>query len=84
MRSTGTASNGNTTNGNGSPVTPVAPTEENIDTVATEQQLASIRKMYERLGKAEPEQIATISYLGAKKLIQQLTAEYRETRQKAS
>jgi hypothetical protein len=81
MRSTGTASNGNTTNGNGFPV---APTEESIDTVATEQQLASIRKMYERLGKAEPEQIATISYLGAKKLIQQLTAEYRETRQKAS
>ncbi|HZU01299.1 MAG TPA: hypothetical protein VFA10_16640 [Ktedonobacteraceae bacterium] len=60
------------------------PAEDNPDTVATEQQLSSIRKMYERLGKAEPEQIATISYLGAKKLIQQLTAEYRETRQKAS
>jgi hypothetical protein len=81
VRPNGTASNGNATNGHAAPA---APTEDNPDTVATEQQLSSIRKMYERLGKAEPEQIATISYLGAKKLIQQLTAEYRETRQKAS
>jgi hypothetical protein len=81
VRSNGAASNGNATNGH---TAPAAPAEDNPDTVATEQQLSSIRKMYERLGKAEPEQIATISYLGAKKLIQQLTAEYRETRQKAS
>ncbi len=81
VRPNGTASDGNATNGHAASA---APTEDNPDTVATEQQLSSIRKMYERLGKAEPEQIATISYLGAKKLIQQLTAEYRETRQKAS
>ncbi len=81
VRSNGAASNGNATNGYTAQATP---TEDTADAVATEQQLSSIRKMYERLGKAEPEQIATISYMGAKKLIQQLTAEYRETRQKAS
>lgn len=51
---------------------------------ATEQQLASIRKLSEHLGKHEPEEVARMSYLDAKKLIQQLTAEYREQRQKAS
>ncbi len=51
---------------------------------ATEQQLASIRKLSEHLGKSEPEEVAHMSYLDAKKLIQQLTAEYREQRQKAS
>ena len=51
---------------------------------ATEQQLASIRKLSEHLGKSEPEEVARMSYLDAKKLIQQLTAEYREQRQKAS
>jgi hypothetical protein len=51
---------------------------------ATEQQLASIRKLSEHLGKNEPEEVARMSYLDAKKLIQQLTAEYREQRQKAS
>lgn len=56
----------------------------NLPTQITEQQLASIRKLSEHLGKAEPEDAATLSYLGAKKLIQQLTAEYREQRQKAS
>jgi hypothetical protein len=81
VHSNGAASNGNTTNG---PVAQAASAEDNPDAIATEQQLSSIRKMYERLGKAEPEQITTISYLGAKKLIQQLTAEYRETRQRAS
>ena len=32
-------------------------------------------------GKAEPDNVTTISYLNAKKLIQQLTAEYREYKQ---
>jgi hypothetical protein len=81
VRSNGAVSPGNATNGHTAQTTPA---EDNPDAAATEQQLSSIRKMYERLGKAEPEQITTISYLGAKKLIQQLTAEYRETRQKAS
>jgi hypothetical protein len=81
VHSNGASNHGNATNGNGSQV---VPTEDNGDAVATEQQLSSIRKLYERLGKAEPEQVASISYLGAKKLIQQLTAEYRELKQKAS
>lgn len=78
VRSNGITSNGNTTNGNSMQVTPL---EENPDATATEQQLSSIRKLYERLGKTEPEQMASITYLGAKRLIQQLTAEYRESKQ---
>lgn len=49
--------------------------------MATEQQVASIRKLCEHLGKSEPENVASISYLSAKKLIQQLTTEYKESRQ---
>lgn len=56
----------------------------NLPMQITEQQLASIRKLSEHLGKVEQEDAATLSYLDAKKLIQQLTAEYREQRQKAS
>jgi hypothetical protein len=48
---------------------------------ATDQQLASIRKLCEHLGKSEPENVTSISYLAARRLIQQLTAEYREYRQ---
>jgi hypothetical protein len=49
--------------------------------IATEQQVSSIRKLCERLGKAEPENVTSISFLNAKTLIQQLTAEYKEQRQ---
>lgn len=68
-------------NGNG--VHAAAPTNGNspeaaANGVATEQQLSSIRKLCERLGKAEPENVTSISNLAARKLIQQLTAEYRE------
>src|SRR5579875_520687 len=69
----GAASNG--ANSNGAP----DGTAENAS--ATEQQLASIRKLCEHLGKSEPENVTAISYLGARRLIQQLTAEYREYRQ---
>ena len=51
------------------------------DALLTEQQLSSIRKLCEHLGKAEPDNVTSISYLNAKKLIQQLTAEYREYKQ---
>ncbi|HEY4384372.1 MAG TPA: hypothetical protein VGN34_07865, partial [Ktedonobacteraceae bacterium] len=44
----------------------------------TERQLSSIHKLCEALGKTEPEKVASFSYLNAKKLIQQLTAEYRQ------
>ncbi|MBO0780217.1 MAG: hypothetical protein J2P37_15440 [Ktedonobacteraceae bacterium] len=52
--------------------------ESNEQTGVTEQQLASIRKLCQHLGKPEPENVAAISALSARRLIQQLTAEYRE------
>lgn len=64
-------------NGNGSRPTP----ENEAETNATEQQISSIRKLCTHLGKSEPENVTSISFLAAKKLIQQLTAEYKEQRQ---
>lgn len=65
------------------PTPPTSPTMENsMDAVITEQQITSIRKLCEHLGKAEPENVTAISYGSAKRLIQQLSAEYRESRQK--
>jgi hypothetical protein len=76
------SSNVNTTSGaaaNGANGSSAQVTAENAS--ATDQQLASIRKLCEHLGRSEPENVTSISYLGAKRLIQQLTAEYREYRQ---
>jgi hypothetical protein len=56
-------------------------TENASDALLTEQQLSSIRKLCEHLGKSEPDNVTSISYLNAKKLIQQLTADYREYKQ---
>jgi len=50
------------------------------EAAATEQQLISIRKLCEHLGKPEPENITSLNYLAAKQLISQFTAEYRERR----
>ncbi len=60
--------------------------EEEIDpqAPATEQQWASIRRLSERLGKAEPPSADTMNYRGAKELIAQLSQEYRQSRSKAS
>lgn len=55
--------------------------EQSTELAVTEQQLSSIRKLHEHLGKAEPENVTSLSYAGAKKLIQQLTTEYREQKQ---
>lgn len=49
-------------------------TPENV----TEQQINSIRKLCLHLNKKEPDNVTSISYLAAKRLIQTLTAEYRE------
>ncbi|HEX7736178.1 MAG TPA: hypothetical protein VF458_15095 [Ktedonobacteraceae bacterium] len=49
----------------------------------TEQQQASLRKLYQRLGKAEPQSL-DMNYLAAKELIARLSQEYRESRNKAS
>jgi hypothetical protein len=53
----------------------VTTTEE---TAATEKQMASIRKLCEALGRPEPP--AAVSYLRAKEIITQLSAEYQRTR----
>ena len=50
----------------------------------TEAQLASIRRLYERLGKEEPENIRSMKYLEAKELITQLSQEYKQSRGRAS
>lgn len=57
-------------------------TEEHAsDAPATEQQLNSIRKLRQHLGKPEPENPDTLSYLDAKGLITQLSHEYNEQKQ---
>lgn len=59
-----------------------AATEETAsDALATEQQLNSIRKLCQHLGKPEPENPDTLSYLDAKGLITQLSHEYNEQKQ---
>lgn len=50
----------------------------------TEQQLSSIRKLSQHLGKAEPEDVESMSYGSAKELIAGLSQEYRQSRSKAS
>ncbi len=49
----------------------------------TEQQRASLHKLYQHLGKSEP-QTMEMTYLAAKELIAQLSQEYRQSRSKAS
>lgn len=68
-----------TPSGNGNGSRPSVENEAEVN--ATEQQLSSIRKLCTHLGKSEPENVASISFLGAKKLLQQLTTEYKESRQ---
>ncbi len=68
-------SGGGKANGTGS--------DESIsDAYATEQQLASIRKLCQHLGKPEPEDAETMSYVNAKELITQLSREYNEQKQR--
>lgn len=71
-------------NGNGSANSNGAPRDENAEASVTEQQVASIRKLCQHLGKSEPDNVTSISFLAAKRLIQQLTAEYKEARQSSS
>ncbi len=69
------------TNGNGSSsATTTSETPTDATMTVTEQQISSIRKLSEYLGKAEPESLASMSNLEAKKVIQQLTAEYRQSK----
>ncbi len=54
-------------------------TLESIEPI-TEQQIASIRKLSEYLQKAEPANLTEFSFLDAKKHIQSLTSEYRQSK----
>ena len=82
VTSPGTSQN-STMNGsaNGSSNASRSVVAENTEAGVTEQQLSSIHKLCEYLGKPEPENVTAISYLAAKKLINQLTAEYRAMKQ---
>lgn len=51
---------------------------ETDEGTVTEQQVGSIRKLCQHLGKSEPDNMTSMSFLAAKKLINQLTGEYRE------
>jgi hypothetical protein len=55
--------------------------EQEAELSISEQQLSSIRKLCEHLGKPEPENVTSLTFLDARKVIQQLTAEYKEARQ---
>jgi hypothetical protein len=55
--------------------------EQEAELSISEQQLSSIRKLCEHLGKPEPENITALTFLSARKVIQQLTTEYKEARQ---
>jgi hypothetical protein len=54
---------------------------ETAEGSVTEQQLASIQKLCQHLDKPVPENVNSISFLAAKRLIQQLTTEYKEAKQ---
>jgi hypothetical protein len=55
--------------------------EQEAESPVSEQQLSSIRKLCEHLSKPEPENITSLTFLSARKVIQQLTNEYKEARQ---
>ncbi len=82
VRPAATRSNG-TANGDGHSAA-AATTEAAPDGAATDQQISSIRKLCEHLGKPEPEHIESMSFASAKELIGQLSQEYRQSRSKAS
>jgi len=75
-----TVRNDNVRNGNA----PASNEAEQQETGITEEQISSIRKLCERLNKNTPENVTTISYLAAKKVIRDLTSEYRELKQQSS
>ena len=66
---------------NGSQASAPAPTTMPESEVVTGEQINSIRKLCERLGKSAPGNVTTLSYLAARKVIRELTAEYRELKQ---
>ena len=55
--------------------------EKSASAPATEQQLASLRKLCQHLGKPMPEEQGAMTYQSAKELILSLSKEYNESRQ---
>jgi hypothetical protein len=55
--------------------------EKSASAPATEQQLASLRKLCQHLGKPMPEEQGAMTYQSAKELILSLSREYNESRQ---
>jgi len=54
--------------------------EQDAEASVTEQQLSSIRKLCERLDKPEPQNVTALSFVDARKVIRELTAEYKEAK----
>lgn len=84
----GSYSYANGSNGNGKAATASATSangqqsdEKAASTPATEQQLASLRKLCQHLGKPMPEEQGALTYQSAKELILNLSREYNESRQ---
>ncbi len=76
----GSAKSSNNGNGNSGRSATSTSTDGDPNTLATEQQIASIRKLCDHLGKAEPEKLEATTYANAKELIAQLSQEYRQSR----
>ena len=61
--------------------TPKNGNQQEAELAISEQQLSSIRKLCQHLSKPEPENLTSLNFLSARKVIQQLTTEYKEARQ---
>jgi hypothetical protein len=81
-RPTAAATNGASGYGHTAPnATAHRPATSDAPVTATEQQLSGIRKLCDHLGKPAPDENANLSFVDASKMLQQLTAEYRESKQ---
>jgi hypothetical protein len=60
---------------------PQSATSESSPDQITAQQVSSIQKLCQHLGKAEPEGLQALTFANAKALIAQLSKEYREAQQ---
>jgi hypothetical protein len=78
------ATNGHSQPNTGLPATHAPVATPDSETSATEEQLNSIRKLCDRLSKPAPENITELSYLAARKVIRELTGEYRELKQQSN
>jgi len=69
-------------NGNGrKAIAAINKNNETAQAPATDQQLASLRKLCQHLGRPEPENLESMTHQSARELILQLSHEYNEQRQ---